>query len=97
MPTSLLSFFILNKQGTRIGVWTWRMLIGFCVLVVLNRILIKWGVALNDDLVMWVMMANNLSVVLNRFDKSGPLTVAEATNFAKSMRNSAWHKDANGE
>jgi hypothetical protein len=46
---------------------------------------------------MIVLIANNLSVLLNRIDTTGPKLISEATPFAKSMRNTAWHKDANGE
>lgn len=96
MPPSLLSFFIFNKQGTKIGVWTWRSVFGAIILIVVSNILRSYGVEINDNLGMTFLVINNLSIVLNRFDKSGPLTVDEATPLAKSMRSPLWHKDING-
>lgn len=96
MPTSLLSFFILNKQGTKIGVWSWRIVFGAITLIILSNVLRSNGIEVNDTLSMSLLLINNLCIFLNRLDKSGPVTIDEATAFAKSMRNSLWHKDING-
>lgn len=98
MPPSLISFLVLNRQGTRIGIWTWRMLGGlFVLLPLLSYLAALLDAAMSDTLKMLLLVANNCSVFLNRFDRSGPLKLSEATSLARSLRNPAWHKDINGD